>query len=431
LAKGSHRSIADGRERLIPLGARLPGARFKARSRMSRALVAALEGLVVLDFTRLLPGPFCTQLLANLGADVIKIEDPALGDYMRSVPPLVDGTSYPFLMVNRGKRSLAVDLKTSEGQDILRQLSRRADVVVEQFRPGVMARLGASYDDLAMMNPRIVYCSFSGYGQTGPYKDLPGHDLNFEALAGILAVTRSGSDPRPAIPGVPIADLAGGFNAALAILAALRTRDRTGRGEFIDLSIYDTTIALMVLGLARYFATGEEPIAGETLLTGTFPFYALYETKEGRWLSVSAVEPKFWVRMCELVGAPELSERQFAEEPDRAAVAKTLAARFREKTLAEWERLFEPERLPIAPVKRLPEVVEDPHVAARNLLPAVDIPGLGKRRVIAHPAKHAVTTTANPVRVPKKGEHTEEILRSLGFSARQITGLSKKGIVAR
>src|SRR5439155_212987 len=290
---------------------------------------------VVLDFTRHLPGPFCTQLLANLGADVIKIEVPALGDYMRSVPPLVDGTSYPFLMVNRGKRSLAVDLKTSEGQDILRQLSGRADVVVEQFRPGVMARLGASYDDLAMMNPRIVYCSFSGYGQTGPYKDLPGHDLNFEALAGILAVTRSGSDPRPAIPGVPIADLAGGFNAALAILAALRTRDRTGRGEFIDLSIYDTTIALMVLGLARYFATGEEPIAGETLLT------------------------------------------------------------------------------------------------ARNLLPAVDIHGLGKRQVTAHPAKHAVTTTANPVRVPKKGEHTEEILRSLGFSARQITGLSKKGIVAR
>src|SRR5436853_183346 len=185
-----------------------------------------------------------------------------------------------------------------------------------------MARLGASYDDLAMMNPRIVYCSFSGYGQTGPYKDLPGHDLNFEALAGILAVTRSGSDPRPAIPGVPIADLAGAFNAALAIHAALRTRDRTGRGEFIDLSIYDT------------------------------------------------------------------------------AVAETLAARFREKTLSEWERIFEPQPLPIAAVKRLSEVVGDPHVAARNLLPAVDIPRLGKRRVIAHPAKHAVTTIANPARVP-------------------------------
>src|SRR5436189_6467677 len=267
---------------------------------------AALEGITVLDFTRLLPGPFCTQLLCNLGAEVIKIEDPKLGDYMRSVPPIVHDVSYPFLMVNRGKRSLSVDLKAPEGQEIVHKLARGSDVVVEQFRPGVMARLRVAYDDLAMMNPRLVYCSFSGYGQTGPYKDLPGHDLNFEALAGILAVTRSGSDPRPAIPGVPIADLAGGFNAALAILAALRTRDRTGRGQFIDLSIHDTTSTTMVLGLARYFATGEEPIAGETLLTGTFPFYALYETKEGRWLSVSAVEPKFWVRMCELAGATEL-----------------------------------------------------------------------------------------------------------------------------
>jgi crotonobetainyl-CoA:carnitine CoA-transferase CaiB-like acyl-CoA transferase len=397
---------------------------------MSRALVAALEGLVVLDFTRLLPGPFCTQLLANLGADVIKIEDPKLGDYMRSVPPIVDGVSYPFLMVNRGKRSLAVDLKTAEGQDILRQLSRRADVVVEQFRPGVMARLGASYDDLAMMNPKLVYCSFSGYGQTGPYKDLPGHDLNFQALAGILGVTGSRSDRGPAIPGVPIADLAGGFNAALSILAALRSRDRTGRGEFIDLSIYDTTITLMVLGLARYFATGEEPLPGETLLTGTFPFYALYETKDGRWLSVSAVEPKFWVRMCQLVGAPEVSGRQFAVDPDRTVVADTLAAKFREKTLAEWEQILGPEQLPIAVVKSVPEVVDDPHVAARNLLPNVDIPGLGKRRVIAHPAKHAVTNTKNPVRVPSKGQDTEEILRSLGFTSRQIVGLSKKGVIA-
>src|SRR5216117_1862806 len=301
---------------------------------------AALEGITVLDFTRLLPGPFCTQLLCNLGADVIKVEDPQLGDYMRAVPPIVHDVSYPFAMVNRGKRSLAVDLKTSEGQEILRRLVGRADIIVEQFRPGVMARLGADYDALAMLNPKLIYCSFSGFGQNGPYKDLPGHDINFEALAGILSVSRNRDERRPAIPSVPVADLAGGFNAALAILASLRTRDRTGRGEFIDLSIYDTTIALMVLGLARYFATGEEPIAGETLLTGTFPFYALYETKDGRWLSVSAVEPKFWVRMCQLAGAPELSERQFAEEPDRAAVAETLAARFREKTLSEWERII-------------------------------------------------------------------------------------------
>jgi crotonobetainyl-CoA:carnitine CoA-transferase CaiB-like acyl-CoA transferase len=396
---------------------------------MPRGLVAPLEDVLVLDFTRLLPGPFCTQLLANLGADVIKIEEPKVGDYMRAVPPLVHDVSYPFLMVNRGKRSLAVDLKTPEGQEIVRKLARRADIVVEQFRPGVMGRLGMDYDGLAMMNPKLVYCAFSGYGQTGPYHDLPGHDLNFEALAGILSVTGTKDRPRPAIPGVPIADLAGGFNAALAILASLRVRDRTGRGEFIDLSIHDTAVSLLVLGLARYFATGEEPAPGETLITGTFPFYALYETKDGRWLSIAAVEPKFWARMCELIGAPELTDRQFATDSGRAVVAETLVARFREKPLEEWEGIFGPERLPIAAVKRVSEVVDDPHVKARGILPTAEIPNVGKVRVIAHPARHSVATAKNPATVPWKGQHTEEILRSLGYTARQIASLEKKGVV--
>ena len=391
---------------------------------------AALEGITVLDFTRLLPGPFCTQLLCNLGAEVIKIEDPKLGDYMRSVPPIVHDVSYPFLMVNRGKRSLSVDLKTPEGQEIVHKLARGSDVVVEQFRPGVMARLRVAYDDLAMMNPRLVYCSFSGYGQTGPYKDLPGHDINFQALAGILGVTTGREDKAPAIPGVPIADLASGFNAALAILAALRVRDRTGRGEFIDVSIYDTAVALMVLGLARFLATGEEPVAGETLLTGSFPFYSLYETKDGRWLSVATVEPKFWSRMCELIGAPDLAEKQFKDGAERFQVAQALADKFRGRTLAEWEALLAMENLPITGVKRVSEVVRDPHVKARGLLPVVDVSGLWKLQVIAHPAKHATLETRNPTRVPAKGQDTEEILRSLGYTARQIQTLAKKGVVA-
>ena len=389
----------------------------------------ALEGITVLDFTRLLPGPFCTQLLCNLGADVIKIEDPKLGDYMRSVPPIVHDVSYPFLMVNRGKRSLAVDLKNPEGQEIVHKLARRADVVVEQFRPGVMARLGAAYDDLAMMNPKLVYCSFSGYGQTGPYKDLPGHDINFQALAGILSVTTGQDDKRPAIPGVPIADMASAFNAALAILAALRTRDRIGRGEWIDVSILDTAVTLMVLGLARFLATGDEPVPGETLLTGVFPFYSLYETKDGRWLSVAAVEPKFWIRMCELVGAPELSERQFADGAKRVAAAQTLAARFRERTSEDWEALFAKEQLPITLVKRVSEVVRDPHVKARELLPLIDVPDVGKLQVIAHPAKHAETKVRDPARVPGKGGNTVEILRSLGYTPRQIQALAKKEVI--
>ncbi len=391
---------------------------------------AALEGITVLDFTRLLPGPFCTQLLCNLGAEVIKIEDPKLGDYMRSVPPIVHDVSYPFLMVNRGKRSLSVDLKTPEGQEIVHKLARGSDVVVEQFRPGVMARLRVAYDDLAMMNPRLVYCSFSGYGQTGPYKDLPGHDINFQALAGILGVTTGREDKAPAIPGVPIADLASGFNAALAILAALRVRDRTGRGEFIDVSIYDTAVTLMVLGLARFLATGEEPVAGETLLTGSFPFYSLYETKDGRWLSVATVEPKFWSRMCELIGAPDLAEKQFKDGAERFQVAQALADKFRGRTLAEWEAMLAKENLPITGVKRVSEVVRDPHVKARGLLPVVDVSGLWKLQVIAHPAKHATLETRNPTRVPAKGQDTEEILRSLGYTARQIQTLAKKGVVA-
>ena len=391
---------------------------------------AALEGITVLDFTRLLPGPFCTQLLCNLGAEVIKIEDPKLGDYMRSVPPIVHDVSYPFLMVNRGKRSLSVDLKTPEGQEIVHKLARGSDVVVEQFSPGVMARLRVAYDDLAMMNPRLVYCSFSGYGQTGPYKDLPGHDINFQALAGILGVTTGREDKAPAIPGVPIADLASGFNAALAILAALRVRDRTGRGEFIDVSIYDTAVALMVLGLARFLATGEEPVAGETLLTGSFPFYSLYETKDGRWLSVATVEPKFWSRMCELIAAPDLAEKQFKDGAERFQVAQALADKFRGRTLAEWEAMLAKENLPITGVKRVSEVVRDPHVKARGLLPVVDVSGLWKLQVIAHPAKHATLETRNPTRVPAKGQDTEEILRSLGYTARQIQTLAKKGVVA-
>ncbi len=393
-------------------------------------MAAPLEGIVVLDFTRLLPGPFCTQLLANLGADVIKIEDPKLGDYMRSVPPIVHDVSYPFVMVNRGKRSLAVDLKAPEGQEILRKLVGRADILVEQFRPGVMARLGADYDALAMLNPKLIYCSFSGFGQNGPYKDLPGHDINFEALAGILSVSRN-RDERPTIPSVPVADLAGGFNAALAILVSLRTRDRTGRGEFIDVAIYDTAVTLLVLGLARFFATGEEPVAGETLITGTFPFYSLYETKDGGWLSVAAVEPKFWERMCDLIGAPELSGKQFVEAADRGAVAETLAARFRERTLAEWESMFFAEALPIAGVRRMTEVVTDPQVKARGLLPAVDVPGVGKLQVISHPAKHTATQIRNPARVPTKGQDTEAILRSLGYSSRQIGAFTKKNVIAK
>ncbi len=390
---------------------------------------APLEGLLVLDFTRLLPGPFATQLLGNLGADVIKIEDTGMGDYMRTVPPSIQGTSYAYLMVNRGKRSLSVDLKTKEGREILYQLVPKADILMEQFRPHVMKELGMDYPTLARRNRKLIYCSFSGYGQTGPAKDVPGHDITFEAHAGILGVSGD-HDGHPAIPGVPMADLASGFNAAMSVLAALRTRDRTGKGEFIDVSIFDTAVSLMVLNLARYLATGEEPVAGETLLTGTFPFYNLYETSDGRWLAVAVVESKFWSEMCELLGVPELTDAQFSDDRERARVAGLLKTRFRTKTRAEWEAVFSKANLPIVAVKSVAELVKDPQVRARDLLPVVDVPGLWKMPVIGHPAKHSVSSTRNLARAPERGEDTEAILRSLGYTPKQIEALAKRGVVA-
>lgn len=390
---------------------------------------APLNDLLVLDFTRLLPGPFATQLLGNLGADVVKIEDTGPGDYMRTVPPSIQGVSYAYLMVNRGKRSLSVDLKTKEGREILYKLVPKADIVMEQFRPHVMKELGMDYPTLVERNPRLIYCSFSGYGQTGPAKDAPGHDITFEAHAGILGVGGD-HDGRPAIPGVPMADLASGFNAAMSVLAALRTRDKTGKGEFIDVSIFDTAVSLMVLNLARYLATGEEPVAGETLLTGTFPFYNLYEASDGGWLAVAVVEQKFWQAMCEILGLPELKDAQFVDDREKARVVTILRSRFRSKPKAEWEALFAKANLPIVGVKTVAELVKDPQVRARELLPVVDVPGLWKMPVIGHPAKHTVSSTRNEARAPAKGEDTEAILRALGYTPKQIAALAKKGVVA-
>ena len=388
-------------------------------------MVSPLDGITVLDLTRLLPGPFATQLLADLGAEVIKIEDPALGDYMRAVPPAIDNTSYPFLMVNRNKKSLAVDLKEREGQEIVRKLVRRADVFVEQFRPGVTKRLGVEYARIRRINRRIVYCSHTGYGQTGPYAGFPGHDLNFEALAGLLSVSR---DAMPAIPAVPISDLSSGFMAAFAILAALRTRDRTGTGEFIDVSIFDVSVSLMVLNIARYLGAGEEPTPSE-IIAGHWPFYNLYETADRLWLTVAAVEPKFWRRLVDLLGLPELAGRQFVDVPERDEVTARMRARFREKPRAEWLRILDPKDLPVTPVQKLADAMADPQVAARGLLTEANLGGLGRRIVLAHPAKYTRTRVVPARSVPEMGADTERILRSIGYSRTRVADLFARGVV--
>lgn len=387
----------------------------------------ALDGVVVLDFTRLLPGPFCTQLLADLGAEVIKVEDPRLGDYMRFVPPTTGETSYAFVMVNRNKKSLAVDLKQPEGREVVRRLAKDADVVVEQFRPGVMGKLGVDYETLRGLNPRLVYCAFSGFGQDGPYRDVPGHDLNFEALSGILGVT-VGVDGRPAIPGVPMADLASGYAAAFAILAALYRRERTGKGEFVDVAIFDTAVTLMVLNLAHYLGSGQNPMPGETILTGIFPWYNLYETKDGAWISIACVEPKFWIRLCDLLGCPEYAEEQFAGER-RREIEDRLRGIFRARTREEWDALLLSADIPYGAVQSMEDVIRDPHVVARNMLPEVDLEGLYRMRVIGHPAKHREGGVVPSQRVPRPGAHNVELLKRVGYESEEIASLQAKGVL--
>jgi len=391
-------------------------------------VVLPLEGIRVVDLTRLLPGPFATQLLANLGAEVIKVEEPAVGDYMRFVPPRLDDTSYPFVMVNRGKKSVAVDLKAPEGREVLHRLVARADVFVEQFRGGVAARLGADPETLRRVNPRLVYCAFGGFGTTGPYASKPAHDIDFEGLAGILAVTGSG-EGRPVIPGVPIADLASAFNAAFSILAALRSRDLTGEGSVVDVSIFDTAVSLMVLNFAHHFATGETPAPGETILTGQLPFYNVYETKDGRWLTIAAVEPRFWARLVEVLGLPELAGQQFADGAGRRRSIAALREAFASRTLDEWRAVLEKEDLPWAPVQTISEVVRDPQVRARGMLAEADLGRLGRLTVLGHPAHHSGLSRDPVGFVARKGEHTDEVLRSLGYSEKEIEDLRRRGVV--
>ena len=272
------------------------------------ALGDALRGIRVLDLSRLLPGPFLTMVLADMGADVVKVEDPRVGDYLRGLPPAKGGMSGRFLAVNRGKRSLALDLKAPAGRDAFLRMTARADVVVESFRPGVMDKLGVGYTALAATNPKLVMCSISGYGQTGPYTHRAGHDLNYIALAGVLAMGGPAGGA-PQMPGVQIADLAGGaLWSATAILGALVGRERTGKGAHLDISMTEGALALLAAELGN-LDCGEHPTRGVEALNGGLACYGVYRAKDGRYLAVGALEPKFWIAFNQCIGrAPNIAE---------------------------------------------------------------------------------------------------------------------------
>lgn len=371
----------------------------------------ALEGIRILDLTRLLPGPFCTMLLADFGADVIKIEQPGEGDYARLYPPLHKGMGYRHIIVNRNKRSLALDLKTPEGKEVFYQLAADADVVVESFRPGVVKRLGIDYEKICQINPRIVYCSISGYGQTGPYKMEAGHDLNYVSLGGVTSLTGP-RDGKPSIPGIQIADLGGGLTAATGILLALLARNKTGKGQYIDISLHDSVVGLLASDASNYFGLGVATKRGESRLTGLLPNYNCYQTKDGKYLAVGALEQKFWDRLCEAIERPDLKDA-INDEQKREYLFGVLETTFAAKELAEWEKIFEGKDACVTAVKDLEEVFNDPHVRERKMILEVDDEKLGRHQQLGMPIKLSDTPGSIRSSAPALGEHTEEILQEI------------------
>ena len=390
-----------------------------------------LEGIKILDLTRLLPGPYGTMLLGDLGAEVIKIEEPERGDYARWNPPQINGVGSRHLLLNRNKKSLTLNLKAPEGKAVLRRMVERgADVLIEQFRPGVMERLGVGYRDMEKVNPRIIYCSLTGYGQDGPYRDLAGHDLNYIGIAGVLGLTGQ-KGGAPVIPGIQIADLiGGGLYAVIGILSALMARQKTGRGQYVDISMLDGVVSLLPDSAALYFAEGKAPRAGERRLGGGLPQYQVYQTQDGKYLAVGALEEKFWANLCRLIGKPEWDEQIPREgEPRCEEIQKELARIFQTKTRKEWLGLLMNEDTCVSAVQSLDEVFEDPHVRSRQMLVETTHPKAGRVRQIGVPIKFSETPGEIRRPAPEIGEHTEEILGQLGYALEEIDRLRRTGVI--
>lgn len=368
---------------------------------------APLAGVRVLDLTRLLPGPLATQHLADLGADVVKIEDTGHGDYAN---PAVRA------LVNRNKRGLCLDLKQPAGRDTLLRLARNADALVEGFRPGVMDRLGLSYDTLAAANPRIVLCSISGWGQTGPLRDLPGHDLNYAALTGV-------ADQMGGLSNLPVADLLGGtMSAVMGLLAALFDAARSGRGRHVDVSIADGVLAHAVLPLAALHQHGEVPLTGQGTLTGGLACYGLYATADGRQLAVGALERKFWDALCERIQRPDLAAlHRSGQAATEAQLRGELQRVFASQPLAHWVALFDGSQACVSPVLRLDETLAHPHFQARGMAADGTPPQLGPA------VRMSGFDAAVPRPAPARGEHSDALLAEAGLDGPAIAALRAAG----
>lgn len=388
-----------------------------------------LASLRVLDLSRLLPGPYCTMLLADFGAEVIKIEDPRLGDYARSFGPGWGEDSAFFSSLNRNKKSVALNLKSEEGKAIFKEMVQKADVLVESFRPGVMERLGLGYDTLKEIQPGLIYCAITGYGQDGPYADRPGHDINFLSLAGLLDL-QGEKDGKPVLSAVQIADLGGGaLMAVTGILFALMSRQVTGKGQLVDISMLDGAISWMQATLPRFLATGQVPERGETFLSGGLACYGIYETSDRRYLAVGALESKFWESFCRKIGKEEWIARLNAPRPEQEEMKRELASIIGQKTLTEWTAIFDEADACVSPVLTLEEMMKDPQVRHRQMILDWKHPAYGNIRLPGIPIKMSETNGSVRSFAPALGEHNDLCLKELGYSDQEIRRLKKEKII--
>jgi crotonobetainyl-CoA:carnitine CoA-transferase CaiB-like acyl-CoA transferase len=401
--------------------------------------MAPLTGITVLDLTRLLPGGYCTQLLADFGADVIKVEDTGAGDYIRQAPPYYgaeegeDGAAIAstrsalYLSLNRNKRSIRLDLKSEDGRAVFMRLAESADVVIEGFRPGVTERLGVDYESVREVNPGIVYCAISGYGQDGPNRDRAGHDINYLAATGMLAMTGAADGP-PVQPAGQIGDLGGGaLGAAFGILTALFEKQRSGKGQMVDISMTDGAMAWLAMPAAAWFADGQVPGRGASILNGGVCCYLTYEAADG-WIACGALEPKFWRTFCEGSGHPELVGVQF--EPPGSEAWEQVAAVFRERTRAQWKAFNDEHDCCIEPILELDEALESDLVRERGMVVEFDQPGAGKVRQLGNPVKLSDTPAQDPRPAPGIGADTVDVLAAAGIAEDEIEALIESGAAA-
>lgn len=387
-----------------------------------------LKGIRIIDLSRLLPGPYASMLLGDLGAEIIKVEEPGQGDYMRHFLPQIDGTSVFFLAVNRNKKSITLNLKKERGKKILLALIQQADVLLESFRPGVMDGLGLGYESLKEINPGLVYCSLTGYGQDGPYRDRAGHDINYLATSGVLGITgvRGG---QPVIPGVQIADLTGGMFAVIGILSALVQKQRSGKGTYLDVAMTDGLFSVMSIHLASFMA-GVPAERGGMMLSGGIVCYNVYQTRDGGYVALGALEKKFWVNFCHGLERPDLIPGHVSPAVEGEPVYEEVKKIFMSRTTEEWREFAGGVDCCLTVVDDVAGVTKSLYVRERGLFTGVKLAGGKTMSQVRNPVINYGDTTEVPSPPPELGQHNYEIYNGLlGLTGAEIENLREEGVI--